>query len=240
MTVAGFIKSNHLSELSDPLDTQEGVLSPAVRRARTQANLFGSSAVSDALSFGVGTTAAPVPLGATAGNGVSFKFSATNSSGFSRSGLFSIQENTAGGSASGVSSTATINGVATAVAHGLFGSLSLTGAGANLATSGAGVKGDLTIGTGVSSPGALLSVLQLDTNIAAAVTVPADTVFLRLTNTGSVSVQKLLEVPNVASAGLLAVHTTQTLTHSLRMRSADGTLYYVMLTNLATNRTGGV
>jgi hypothetical protein len=50
---------------------------------------------------------------------------------------------------------------------------------------------------------------------------------------------KLVVVPNVASGGVLAVHTTQTLTHSIRIKSVDGTLYYVMLTNVTTNRTGG-
>lgn len=50
---------------------------------------------------------------------------------------------------------------------------------------------------------------------------------------------KLVTVPNVASGGVLAVHTTQTISHSIRIKSADGTLYYVMLTNVVTNRTGG-
>jgi len=39
MGVLGLGRENHLSELNDPLDTQEGVLSPSVRRARAQANL---------------------------------------------------------------------------------------------------------------------------------------------------------------------------------------------------------
>lgn len=50
---------------------------------------------------------------------------------------------------------------------------------------------------------------------------------------------KFTVVPNVASGGVLAAHTTQTMTHSLRIKSADGTLYYVMITNVVTNRTGG-
>lgn len=50
---------------------------------------------------------------------------------------------------------------------------------------------------------------------------------------------KLVTVPNVASGGVLAVHTTQVMSHSVRIQSADGTLYYAMLTNVVTNRTGG-
>lgn len=50
---------------------------------------------------------------------------------------------------------------------------------------------------------------------------------------------KFTVVPNVASGGVLAVHTTQVMSHSVRIKSADGTLYYIMLTNVVTNRTGG-
>ena len=49
----------------------------------------------------------------------------------------------------------------------------------------------------------------------------------------------VLSSPDVASGGVLAVHTTQTITHSLRIQSADGTNYYIMLTDTVTNRTGG-
>jgi len=50
---------------------------------------------------------------------------------------------------------------------------------------------------------------------------------------------KFTQVPNVASGGVLAAHITQVMTHSIRIKSADGTLYYIMVTNAATNRTGG-
>lgn len=50
---------------------------------------------------------------------------------------------------------------------------------------------------------------------------------------------KLITVPNVASGGVLAIHITQVMSHSIRIKSADGTLYYLMATNVVTNRTGG-
>ena len=59
------------------------------------------------------------------------------------------------------------------------------------------------------------------------------------TNTGSVTIGKLFNLPTVASAGLLAVHTTETITHSIRVCDAAGTVYYIMCTNDATHRTGG-
>lgn len=46
MSNAGFSRYNHLSELDEPLVTQEGVKSPSTRRDEVMANLFGSNAVS--------------------------------------------------------------------------------------------------------------------------------------------------------------------------------------------------
>jgi hypothetical protein len=56
---------------------------------------------------------------------------------------------------------------------------------------------------------------------------------------GSASTQRLLNVPTVASGGVLAVHVTDAMTHSIRIRSDAGTLYYLMATTTVTNRTGG-
>ena len=56
---------------------------------------------------------------------------------------------------------------------------------------------------------------------------------------GLATAEDALSVPDVASGGVLAVHTTETITHSLRIQSADGTNYYIMLTDTVTNRTGG-
>lgn len=39
MSASSFNRYNHFSELDEPLDTQEGVLSPATRRARSRENL---------------------------------------------------------------------------------------------------------------------------------------------------------------------------------------------------------
>src|SRR6266403_2815302 len=48
---------------------------------------------------------------------------------------------------------------------------------------------------------------------------------------------KLLVVPTVASGGVLAAHVTDAMTNSIRIKSAAGTLYYVMATTTVTNRT---
>jgi len=50
---------------------------------------------------------------------------------------------------------------------------------------------------------------------------------------------KMFVTPTVASGGVLAVHVTDAMTHSVRIKSAAGTLYYLMATTTITNRTGG-
>ena len=63
--------------------------------------------------------------------------------------------------------------------------------------------------------------------------------FNGINQTGLTTSAVLAQVPDVASGGVLAAHTTQTMTHSIRIESEDGSKYYVMCTNVVTNRTGG-
>lgn len=84
-----------------------------------------------------------------------------------------------------------------------------------------------------------LSALQVDTNVGTGNTLPASHAFIRFTNSGAVSFSRLFEVPTVASGGILAAHTTDAVTHSIRIMSAAGTLYYIMCTTTVSNRTGG-
>lgn len=51
------------------------------------------------------------------------------------------------------------------------------------------------------------------------------------------STGRVLTVPNAANGGVLAAHTTQTMTHSIRIESANGSVFYIMCTNVATNRS---
>jgi hypothetical protein len=87
--------------------------------------------------------------------------------------------------------------------------------------------------------GGTLSALNVDSNIGASNTVPATASFIRVTNTGSVTLNNLFNVPVVASGGMLAAHVTDAVTHSIRICSADGTKYYLMATTTVSNRTGG-
>jgi hypothetical protein len=239
-----FDRNEHLGELATPLETQgAGVMTPAQRRNKVQQNIGGLNAFSsDGIVGGVGTSSAPYALGATAGFGLNYRFSATHTTGDMRAQYLRLDFNGAGGSGETLRAVANIGGVTVATGGTVNGAhLTLQFTGASAAVSGAGnaLRATLGIGTGVTSPGGTVSVIQVDSDIASGVTVPAGYSFLRFTNSGTGTISKLMEVPTVASAGIFAVHTTQVMTHSIRIRSAAGTVYYLMVTDAATNRTGG-
>lgn len=61
---------------------------------------------------------------------------------------------------------------------------------------------------------------------------------LKFTDSGvTASTARLLELPDVANGSIFAAHTTQTMTHSIRFKTAAGTDFYIMCTNAATNRS---
>lgn len=84
-----------------------------------------------------------------------------------------------------------------------------------------------------------MSCLLLCSNIATGNTVHANNAFIRVVDDGAVALKKLFRLPTVASAGLLAAHITDAMTHSIRCVDEAGTVFYIMATTTATNRTGG-
>ena len=122
----------------------------------------------------------------------------------------------------------------------------VNGAHLTLGVSGAGTIGGAgnalraTLGLGAATnAGGTLAVIQADSDIAADATIPARTAFIRCTNSGSGKLSYLLNLPAVASAGLVAAHVTDAMSHSVRVVDAAGKVLYLMATETATNRTGG-
>jgi hypothetical protein len=108
------------------------------------------------------------------------------------------------------------------------------------AISGAGqaIRATLEAAAASRTLGGTIAALNVDSNIGTGNTLPADASFIRVTNTGSVSLAKLLNLPAVASGGMVAAHTTDAMTHSVRCITGS-TVVYLMATTTATNRTGG-
>jgi len=202
---------------------------------------LGGTATSGAL-LGAGASGANHSLGATADNALEWYLNATHTTGDMRGQYLRLYFSGAGGSGEAARIFSTINNVSVATGGTVNGAhISLGTSGASAAVSGAAnaLRTTFGIAAATTTLGGTCSVIQVDTDIATGVTVPTSFAFLRFTNTGVLKSNNLFNVPNVVAEtdGLFCAHTTQSMTHSLKIVSADGTKYYAMLTNAATNRT---
>lgn len=82
-----------------------------------------------------------------------------------------------------------------------------------------------------------LYALQVDSNIGANNTLPASHALISLTNVGSVAMTNAFQIPTASNGTMVAAHTTDAMTHSIKCRQANGTATYIMCTTTATNRS---
>jgi len=143
----------------------------------------------------------------------------------------------AGGEAIRAYATAAAANVATGgTINGLHASLSLN---ASATGSGQGFASRHTIDAAADTrtiSGNVAAILA-ESNFAAGNTVPATVALIQLGEIGAVTCKTAFRLPNAANGGMLAAHTTQGMTHSIRIVSDNGTAYYIMCTNAATNRS---
>ena len=95
-----------------------------------------------------------------------------------------------------------------------------------------------TLGGTSTNPGGTLAAIQADSNFATGGTW-TNASFLRFTNSGTGLSSDLANVPTTGSGLLMAPHTTQVMTDSIRIVMADGSVRYIMCTTSSANRTGG-
>ena len=95
-----------------------------------------------------------------------------------------------------------------------------------------------TIGGTSTNPGGTLAAIQADSDFATGGTW-TNAAFLRFTNSGTGAIAYLANLPTTGSGLMMAPHTTQVMTDSIRVVMADGNVRYIMCTTAATNRTGG-
>jgi hypothetical protein len=192
--------------------------------------------------MGAGTSGANHALGTTAGNALEFYLNATHITGDMRGEYMRLYFSGAGGSGEAARIFATINNVSVATGGTVNGAhISIGTAGASAAVSGAANALRATFGIAAASTtlGGTCSVIQVDTDFATEVTVPTNFAFLSFTNSNAKKSNALFRVPNVAAEtdGLFCAHTTDAMTHSIRIISAAGTAYHLMATTTVTNRT---
>lgn len=87
------------------------------------------------------------------------------------------------------------------------------------------IRATLEVAGSTPAPGGTLAAIQLDTNIVTGWTEPAAS-FIRVTNSGAGIVHNLLSLPTLGNGLMVAAHTSQTNTHSIKIL-VGGVQYYI-------------
>lgn len=109
--------------------------------------------------------------------------------------------------------------------------------GGSVSGAGNAIRATLGADAETRTTGGTCAALQLASYIGAGNTNGAMWSFIRVTDDGAVALKKFITFPAIATAGLVAVHTTDAMTHSIRCQTADGAAIFLMATTTATNRT---
>lgn len=200
-----------------------------------------SGAVTAALLHGGGTSATPCTTSTADKNFLGYWTKTTASSGDCR-GMYLRTYFGGAGSGEALRAYATVDFAGAAAVggtiNGMHCSLSIAD-GSTISGQAFAARFTLDYAASTRTTDANVCCVNLDSNIAAGNTVHANNAFLRLSDTGAVALKKFLRTPAVASAGLLAAHITDGMTHSIRCVDEAGTVFYLMATTTFTNRTGG-
>lgn len=87
------------------------------------------------------------------------------------------------------------------------------------------VRATLEVAGTSPAPGGTLAALQLDTNISTGWTEPTAS-FIRVTNSNTGIIHNLLSLPTLGTGLMVAAHTAQTNTHSIKIL-VGGVQYYI-------------
>jgi len=106
--------------------------------------------------------------------------------------------------------------------------------GSTASISGAANAVRATIGGNDPTPGGTLAAIQLDTNFAAGVTLPGSAAYARVTNSNTVKLTNLLNMPAPTVGGVLAAKVgSPSQTHAIKFVDDAGAVYYIMCTTTA-------
>lgn len=197
---------------------------------------------SAAILMGGGISTAPNTTATADKNFLGFWNETTATSGDCRGLYLRTYFSGAGGSGEAARIYGTVNNVTAATGgtvNGAHISLSVTGASGKVSGEANALRCTLDFAATPTTIGGTCAVATLDSNIATGPTIPDGTAFLRVTDVGTQKLSYLLNVPTTGSGLLVAPHTTQVMTDSIRVVMADGNVRYIMLTTASSNRTGG-
>ena len=150
--------------------------------------------------------------------------------------LYQTLDLRAAGSGESLRTRTRVYGTGISAAHGEHCTLAIQ-TGATISGLGCGLRATLEAAAESRTLTGTLCALQVDSYIGANNTLPAAHAFVRFTNVGSVVLSNLFSIPNASNGTLLAAHTTDAMTHSIKIISENGTAYYIMCTTTVTNRS---
>lgn len=183
---------------------------------------------------GVGTSANPFTLSAASTNYTTQYFKCTNATGDIR-GYYLKNSYTGAGGGEVIRAVGAANGLLCATG-GTINAAHFTGrVEAAKTVSGAlnAVRATLEVAGTTPTPGGTLSALQLDTNIVTGWTEGSADAFVRVTNSGAGILHQLLSLPAVGTGLMVATHSSQTNTHSIKIL-VGGVQYYIPIHATAT------
>lgn len=192
-----------------------------------------------ALAIGGGTSAAPLSTSSADKKFIDMYTKSTATSGDSRGAYF---KHTLGGAivSTGYGDAAralcSVSGTGYSYASGLHATMEIA-VGGTVTGSGAGLRATLGAAAASRTLVGKLSAVHICSDVATGNTLPTVHGFMRFTDDGLVRISNLAVIPVAANGTLFAAHTTQTLTHSIKIIDEAGTAYYIMCTNAATNRS---
>ncbi len=134
-----------------------------------------------------------------------------------------------------IRSLAYVTGTGYANAVGIHSTVSIGSAGTATGQS-AGLRATFEAAAATRTLSGKVASLICDSNVGANNTMPSVHGFIRFVDVGTVRMSNLAVIPVASNGTVFATHTTQGMTHSIRIVDENGTAYYIMCTNAATNR----
>lgn len=192
-----------------------------------------------ALAAGGGTSAAPLTTATADKNFLGFWTQSTATGGDSR-GMY-LRHYLGGtiaatGYGDAIRAFCTVTGTGYSYASGIHATMQIN-ADATVTGSGAGGRFTLAAAEATRTLAGALSALHICSDIATGNTMPTVHGFLRFTDDGAVRISNLAVIPNASNGTVFAAHTTEAMSHSIKIISEDGTAYYIMCASDASHRS---
>jgi len=195
---------------------------------KTGANYISVAGTNDptALLHGAGSTSEPVTTGTADKNFLGYFAKTTASSGDCRGMYMRLYLGGTGGYGDAVRAYTTVSGTGYSYASGLHGTMSLA-VGGTITGSGAGIRATLEAASATRTLPGNIAALQIDSNIGANNTVPADAALIRVDKAGSVDVTTFLHVAD--DQCLKGSAATGAASDALKVVLPGGTVRYISL-----------